>query len=143
MYRLLLYMNLKECKVKKDKMSWDQSKISFFRLLKGQCDCLGLLPFVEHGEVDDVGELIARVGQALPVIPHIETHRLEPLRLFCRRLAAILRTISSSSDRQVRGGVVYILEDFVHVVETAMLFYADTVEKKLASKYFQYVYCVH
>jgi len=77
-----------------------------FCLLKGQCDCLGLLPFVEHGEVDDVGELIARVGQALPVIPHIETHRLEPLRLFCRRLAAILRTISSSSDRQVRGGVV-------------------------------------
>ena len=112
-------------------------------MLNGQCDCLGLLPFVEHGEVDDVGELIARVGQALPVIPHIETHRLEPLRLFCRRLAAILRTISSSSDRQVRGGVVYTLEDFVHVVETAMLVYADTVEKKLASKYFQYVYCVH
>jgi hypothetical protein len=24
-----------------------------------------------------------------------------------------------------------------------MLVYADTVEKKLASKYFQYVYCVH
>jgi hypothetical protein len=54
-----------------------------------------------------------------------------------------LRTISSSSDRKVRGGVVYTLEDFVHVVETAMLVYADTVEKKLASKYFQYVYCVH
>ena len=91
---------------------------------------LGPLPVIEHGQVDHVGQLVPRVGQPLPIIPHIEPNRLEPLGQSA--LAGNLGTIDTVSGHGAGSSVADVLDEGGKVVKT-VVHCADVTGRKLES----------
>ena len=88
---------------------------------------LGPLPVIEHGQVDHVGQLVPRVGQPLPIIPHIEPNRLEPLGQ-----SALAGTIDTVSGHGAGSSVADVLDEGGKVVKT-VVHCVDVTGRKLES----------
>ena len=77
-----------------------------------------------------MGQLVPRVGQPLPIIPHIEPNRLEPLGQSA--LAGNLGTIDTVSGHGAGSSVADVLDEAGKVVKT-LVHCVDVTGRKLES----------